>query len=213
MHFKIVTHPTMTSKEMSRVNLQSPHMLIVHLPMYQWAQFTRIFLLTSEKWWNMSSKMSQPLHHKSGCTPSLDGCSRLNGEVDYDTWCDWVDLLLGDPSLNDALKKEKNPWKLIESSCWCSHHHSAWFCFWRMERSYLQRFSAPTKTVERNLQHTWTCFTASSQGDISWREASAENVNDQLLREFYIPCEPVPTPNTKQNEASKLEKKVNELTN
>lgn len=44
MHFKIVTHPTMTSKEMSRVNLQSPHMLIVHLPMYQWAQFTRISL-------------------------------------------------------------------------------------------------------------------------------------------------------------------------
>ena len=95
-------------------------------------------------------------------------------------WWGWqwhlVNLLLGDPSLNDVHKVRrilKGYWvqllmllNLLESphQVLMSLSLILLLASWKMERSYLQYFSALSKAMERNPEHTWTGVTASSQG-------------------------------------------------
>ena len=216
---------------------------------------------------------------------------RPNGEVDYETWRTQVDLLLNDPSLNDAHKVRRILESLLSPaadvvkplgiSSPLSVYVTQLDSFFGVVEDGEELFAAFLSSNQNNgekpsayLNRLHSLLTrAISRGGVS-----AEDSNDHLLRQFCrgcwdqsiiiglqleckrsnpptfpefllmlrteedcrsakldrmkkhlgaskanmyahhvfdmpsYDCEPVPLPNTKQNEASKLEKKVDELT-
>lgn len=216
---------------------------------------------------------------------------RPNGEVDYDTWRTQVDLLLSDPSINDALKVRK----ILESLLSPAAEVVKPLGICSPPSAYVIQLDSAFGVVEDG-EELFAAFLSSNQNSgekpsaylnrlhslmtraISRGGASAENSNDQLLRQFCRGCwdqsiiiglqleykksnppsfpelllmlrteedrrsakldrmkkhlgttkaaahahsifdmpsydhEPVSSPNIKQSETSKLEKKVNELT-
>lgn len=216
---------------------------------------------------------------------------RPNDEVDYDAWHTQVDLLLVDPSLNDAHKVRK----ILESLLSPAVDVVKPLGISSPPSAYVTQLDSAFGVVEDG-EELFAAFLRSNQnngekpsaylnrlhslltGAISRGGALAENSNDQLIRQFCrgcwdqsiiiglqleckksnppsfpefflmlrteedrcsakldgmkkhlgatkaaahahhifsVPsydCEPVPTPNTKQDEALKLEKKVSELT-
>ena len=216
---------------------------------------------------------------------------RPMGEVDYETWRTQVDLLLNDPSSNDAHKVRRILESLLSPaadvvkplgissppSVYVTQLDSAFGVVEDGEELFAAFLSSNQNNGEKpsaflNRLHSLLTRTISRGG------ASAENCNDHLLRQFCrgcwdqsiiiglqleckrsnpptfpefllmlrteedrrsakldrmkkhlgpskanmyahhvfdmpsYDCEPVPLSNTKQNETSKLEKKVNELT-
>lgn len=216
---------------------------------------------------------------------------RPNGEVDYDAWRTQVDLLLADPSLNDAYKVRK----ILESLLSPAVDVVKPLGISSPPGAYVTQLDSAFGVVEDG-EDLFAAFLSSNQNSgekpsaylnrlhslltraISRGGASAENANSQLLRQFCrgcwdqsiiiglqleckksnpplfpelllmlrteedrrsakldrmkkhlgatkaaahahhifnVPsydCDPVPTSVSKQDETSKLEKKVNELT-
>lgn len=216
---------------------------------------------------------------------------RPNGEVDYETWHTQVDLLLNDPSLNDAHKVRR----ILESLLSPAADVVKPLGISSPPSVYITQLDSAFGVVEDG-EELFAAFLGSNQNSgekpsaylnrlhslltraISRGGASAGNSNDHLLRQFCrgcwdqsiiiglqleckkgnpptfpefllmlrteedrrstkldrmkkhlgaskanmyahhvfdmpsYDCEPVPLPNSKPNETSKLEKKVNELT-
>lgn len=127
----------------------------------------------------------------------------LYGEVDFVAWCTQVDLLLADPSLNDAYKVRKILESLLRPAfdvvkplgissplgAYVTQHESAFGVVEDGEDLFAAFLSSnqssgekPSAYIHTNRLHSLLTRAISRGG------ASAENVNSQLVRQFCRGC-------------------------